>query len=365
MNTTATPATNALPSTQRYRAHDLLAFCQSLYTAHGMARDMAATSARVLLEADLLGHSTHGMALLPGYLQALANGTMRASGEPVIENQRTVTQLWHGQRLSGLWLTERAVVTATAMARDHGSGTVSIKHAHHIACLAAYLEAPARAGFVVMVQSSDPSAASVAAHGGATPIMTPNPIAVGIPTGSDPIMIDISSSITANGPSQRMMREGRVAPGLWYVDHAGRASCDPAVAFTEPKGALLPLGGLDAGHKGFGLGLMIEALTGGLAGFGRADPTEGWGASVFVQVLDPDAFGGRAALTRQTDHLRRISHASTPLPGVTRVRLPGERGLARKREQLEQGVALHASILPPLLLLATPLGIAPPPVFLA
>ena len=325
-----------------------------------MRDDIAATSARVLLEADLLGHSTHGMALLPGYLKALVDGTMRAAGEPVIENQRTVTQLWHGQRLSGLWLTQRAVDTATAMAKAHGTGTITIKHAHHIACLAAYLEAPARAGFMVIVQSSDPCTASVAPHGGITPIMTPNPIAVGIPTSGDPIMIDISSSITANGPSLRMMKEGRRAPGLWFVDSAGRGSDDPSVAFTEPKGALLPLGGLDAGHKGFGLGLMIESMTCGLAGFGRADPPEGWGASVFVQVLDPEAFGGRAALQRQTDHLREISHASKPQPGVERVRLPGERGLALKAAQISGGVALHPSIMPALLPLASELGVPLP-----
>ena len=73
--------------------------------------------------------------------------------------------------------------------------------------------------------------------------------------------------------------------------------------FAEPKGALLPLGGLDAGYKGFGLGLLVEAMTAGLSGHGRADPREGWGGTVFVQVLDPEAFGGLAAFKRQMDHV--------------------------------------------------------------
>jgi LDH2 family malate/lactate/ureidoglycolate dehydrogenase len=344
----------------RHAASDLVAFCEAMYRARGMQREIAATSARILVEADLLGHSTHGMALLPGYIKALGDKTMLATGDRVVENQRTVAQLWHGRRLSGLWLTQRAIETATTMARAHGTGTITIKHAHHIACLAAYLEAPARAGYMVIVQSSDPCTASVAPHGGITPVMTPNPIAIGIPTGGDPIMIDISSSITANGPSMRLMKEGKRAPGIWFVDSDGHGSDDPSVAYVEPKGALLPLGGLDAGHKGFGLGLMIESLTSGLSGFGRADPPEGWGASVFVQVLDPDAFGGRGALERQTDHLREISHASKPQPGVGQVRLPGERGLARKASQLADGVALHPTIMPPLAALAAELGVALP-----
>ncbi|MBL8311063.1 MAG: Ldh family oxidoreductase [Burkholderiales bacterium] len=348
------------PSTSRYAAAALTDFAQTLYSAYGMRDDIAAVSARVLVEGDLLGHSTHGLALLPGYLKALDDGSLTASGEPTVENARTVTELWHGHRLSGTWLTARAVERAATMARTHGTGTISIKHAHHIACLAAYLEAPAREGLLVIVQSSDPCTASVAPHGGITPIMTPNPIAVGIPAGSNPIMIDISSSITANGPSQRMMKEGKRAPGIWYVDHEGHGSTDPAVAFTDPKGALLPLGGLDAGHKGFGLGLMIEAMTGGLAGFGRADPPEGWGATVFVQVIDPAAFGGIVAFTRQVDQLRTLAHASAPRPGVERVRLPGEGGLARKAKHLREGVALHASIMPALTPLATARGVAAP-----
>ena len=144
------------------------------------------------------------------------------------------------------------------------------------------------------------------------------------------------------------------------VDSEGRGSDDPSVVYVDPKGALLPLGGLDAGHKGFGLGLMIEAMTGGLAGFGRADPPEGWGANVFVQVIDPEAFGGRAALERQTDYLREISHASKPRPGVEGVRLPGEGGLARKRTQLSEGVALHETIMPALVPIAAALGVAIP-----
>lgn len=347
-------------SSPRYRNDELAAFCEALYKARGMRADIAAISARILVEADLLGHSTHGMGLLAGYLSALADGKMLPDGEPVIENQRTVTQAWHGQRLSGLWLTDKAIRAATAMAKAHGTGTITIKRSHHIACLAAYLEAPAREGFIVMVQSSDPFTASVAPHGGITPVMTPNPIAIGIPTSGDPIMIDISSSITANGPSMRLMKEGKRAPGIWFVDREGNGSDDPSVAYVEPKGALLPLGGMDAGHKGFGLGLMIESMTAGLTGFGRADPPEGWGANVFVQVIDPEAFGGRAALERQTDHLREISHASKPRQGVERVRLPGEGGLARKRKQLAEGVALHETIMPALTTVAAELGVPVP-----
>ena len=107
----------------------------------------------------------------------------------------------------------------------------------------------------------------------------------------------------------------------------------------------MPLGGIDAGHKGFALGLLIEAMTGGLTGHGSADPPAGWGG-LFVQVLDPEAFGGLAAFKRQMDFLVDAARGTPVRPGAESVRLPGERGFQRYREQNANGVALYPKIMP-------------------
>ena len=120
---------------------------------------------------------------------------------------------------------------------------------------------------------------------------------------------------------------------------------DPAVLFNEPKGTLLPLGGLEAGHKGYALALLVEAATGALAGYGRADPREGWGATAFVQVLDPAAFGGTSEFDRQIDWVADACRKATPRPGGAPVRLPGERGMQRYREQRANGVTLFEGIM--------------------
>jgi LDH2 family malate/lactate/ureidoglycolate dehydrogenase len=278
-----------------------------------------------------------------------------------VMSARPAAELWEGDRLPGPWLTLRAMDTAMDMATRFGTGTVVIRRSHHIACLAAYLLHAARRGMMGIVQSSDPLLAAVVPHGGLTPIVTPNPIAIGIPTSGDPILVDVSTSITSMGFIRQRMEAGERLPGPWLIDAEGRATDDPKVAFTEPKGALLPLGGLDAGYKGFGLALMIEAMTAGLAGFGRADPRESWGGTVFVQAIDPDAFGGRADFMRQMDHMVDISHASKPRPGVDHVRVPGEAGMGRLAEQREHGVALYPTIMPALVPWSAKLGIAPPP----
>src|SRR5262249_31587887 len=108
------------------------------------------------------------------------------------------------------------------------------------------------------------------------------------------------------------------------------------------------------------LGIMIEALTAGLGGFGRADPPAGWGAAVFVQVLDPEAFGGLAAFRRETGWFADAARSNPPRPGRAPARLPGAGALQRRREQLENGVALHPTILPQLVGWATKLDVALP-----
>ncbi len=285
---------------------------------------------------------------------------MAKSGEPRIVSQRPAAQTWDGGRLPGPWLAMRAFDTAAGMAAIYGTGTVVIRRAHHIACLAAYLKRVTDRGLMGLLHCSDPSMCSVAPFGGVSPVFTPNPMAAGIPTSTDPILLDISASSTTNGLTARLYKAGEQLPHAWVQDAQGNATADPAVLFNDPKGTLLPLGGLDAGHKGYALALLIEACTAGLAGFGRADPAEGWGATVFVQVLDPAAFGGGDAYARQTDWLVDACHDAKPRPGVARVRLPGENGMKRYRDQQAHGVALFPTILPSLEPWASRLGVAVP-----
>jgi len=344
----------------RYAANALVAFADSLLRKSGVRADIARAVADVLVTGDLLGHTTHGLALLAPYLAEIEKGSMTKAGERIVINSRPACETWDGQRLPGTWLTLCALDRAAAMAATHGTGTVVVRRSHHIACLAVYLLRAAERGLVAIVQSSDPTVAAVVPHGGMTPIVTPNPIAAGLPTSGDPILIDTSSSITSMGFAMQEGRAGRKLPGAWLIDGQGNPTDDPAALSAEPKGALLPLGGLDAGYKGFGLALLVEALTAGLSGFGRANPHEGWGGTVFVQVLDPEAFGGIDAFRRQMDHMANAAHAAKPRPGVERVRLPGEAAMRRLREQRANGVALYPTIMPALVPWAKKLGVPQP-----
>jgi LDH2 family malate/lactate/ureidoglycolate dehydrogenase len=114
------------------------------------------------------------------------------------------------------------------------------------------------------------------------------------------------------------------------------------------------------GHKGFALGLMVEVLTAGLCGSGRADKPTGGGSPVFIQVIDPQAFAGAAALKREASWLAQACRSSKPRPGVAAVRMPGDTANARRKAQLAGGVELHSSIIPSLQAWADKFGMAVP-----
>ncbi|MDR5835812.1 Ldh family oxidoreductase [Caballeronia sp. LZ034LL] len=332
----------------RYRADALQDFARRLLVKAGMEEVKAQAVAQTLLDGDLMGHDTHGLALLPGYIGEIERGTMTCSGEPEVISERGASLLWDGRRLPGPWLVLSGIDALVPKAREHGSATLVIRRSHHIACLASYLEKATGEGFLIVLSSSDPAVQSVAPHGGTRSVFTPNPIAAGIPTSGTPFLIDISASTVTNGMTARQHKAGQVFEEACFLDAEGNPSGDPGVLSADPPGSILPVGGMTYGHKGFGLALLIEALTGGLAGHGRADPADGWGATVFLSLYDPAAFGGPAAFTRQMDWIGEACRDNPPRPGTSSVRMPGDRGLALKREQLREGVALHPTIAPAL-----------------
>lgn len=326
-----------------YAAGDLLAFAHSLFSKAGLEADKAEAVATYLVEADLMGHSTHGLALAGWYLQGIADGVVTKTGTYEIVSDKGPAVCWQGNRLPGAWLTSEAVKLAVERAAKFGTTTVVIANSHHIGALAAYLELATSKGMMVSVASSSPSGGQVAPFGGLKGVYTPNPVAYGIPTPEGPMLIDISASITTNNMSQRLIREGRHYEHDWLMDAEGNPSRDPKV--LDAGGTLLPTGGFDHGQKGYGMALQVEAITQGLAGYGRADAPKGTNAAVTVQVWDPEAFGGRDAFLRQTGWLADACHATPPRPGVSRVRLPGEAALGRKRTALVDGVQLYPTII--------------------
>ncbi|WP_338747203.1 Ldh family oxidoreductase [Pseudomonas putida] len=324
----------------------LTTFVEQLFEKAGADTEVAQVVTRVLLEGELLGHRTHGLNLVSRYIGGMQEGKVKARAQVLEQvSDSGIASVFDGHYLLGPYCVSRALDCAAKGATAQGIGIGVVRRASHIGCLAAYLKPFTDQGLVAMVYSSDPSVGLVCAHGGIDPIYTPNPIAAGIPTQGEPILLDVSMSTITLGLVGQCRDAGSRLPHPVLVSNDGQLSDDPVDFFTRPQGSILPLGGQAFGHKGFALALLVEALTSGLAGHGRKDAPEQWGASATAVVIDPRFFGGLQAFTDETSFLGRLVLASRPLDPARPVRLPGQAGLALRRQALQQGVSLSPQLL--------------------
>jgi LDH2 family malate/lactate/ureidoglycolate dehydrogenase len=343
-----------------YRADDLRKFASGALEKLGMDADMARAMAARVIDAELFGHRTHGLLFFPAYLDRIEKGHIAKSGSYDVLADRGSTIAWKANRIAGAWMMEQATGQLVERAQKHGVATASIANCSHIGCLQTYLLPFTERGLMVSIAATNPGIASVAPFGGIDPVLTTNPMAFGIPTSGTPILVDQSTSVASNALFNGYASRKEKLPGKWLLDAQGNATDDPDAINAKPAGTILPLGGLDFGYKGFGFGLLVEALALGLPGYGRAQKPDMFGQGVFVQATDPAAFAGREAFLRETDDLVARCRASRPRPGVDKVRVPGERALASKAEQEKNGVRVGEAAIAKLEPWMKQLGIAFP-----
>jgi LDH2 family malate/lactate/ureidoglycolate dehydrogenase len=328
-----------------FRAEDLRRFAAGLLGKLGMDADMARAMAARVIDAELFGHRTHGLLFFPAYLDRIEKGHIARSGKVDVSADSGANFAWKANRLAGAWVMEQASAELVARAARHGVASASIANCSHIGCLQTYLPTFTEKGLMVILTATNPGIVSVAPFGGIDPVMTTNPMAFGIPTSGTPILIDQSTTVASNALFNGYAARGERLPGPWLLDAEGAATDDPNALAAKPPGTILPLGGLDFGYKGYGFGLVVEALALALAGQGRALKPDAFGQGVFVQAIDPQAFGGREGFLRETDHLAARCRASRPRAGVERVRVPGERALESRDAQLRDGVKVSPAAL--------------------
>ncbi|MBL8346446.1 MAG: Ldh family oxidoreductase [Rubrivivax sp.] len=347
----------------------LEAFARALFVSAGMDDNKAATVAHLLVLTDAMGRRTHGLAMAPLYLADVEKGRssegaeagMAVRGEPEVIKDTGATAVWDGRYLPGLWLVARAIEQAMPRAAEHGLAAVAIRRSHHIGCLAALVKQAADRGFIALIANSDPSGARVAPYGGTEALFTPNPFAVGYPGEANPVLVDICASITTTSMTRQKHAAGELFEHPWLLDAEGRPTRDPAVLeHCAPRGSLQLMGGTEYGHKGFGLALMIEALSQGLAGHGRAQAPKRWGGNVYVQVIDPAFFAGGDAFLEQTEHLGERCRANRPIDPKRPVRLPGDQAAAGIAQAAREGIRYDAATCSALNQWAARLGVDSP-----
>ncbi|KPD23365.1 Ldh family oxidoreductase [Idiomarina zobellii] len=330
----------------RFDYSELAQWAQSCLTNSGASGEVARNVAYYLLEGDLLGFSTHGLIRLLNNCQWLKDGKSLPKGQPVVLSERAAVANWDAQFLPGPYVVPQAVNAACDMAKQAGTGTVVLRRSQHVASLAAYLTIATDKGMVVNLMCSTPGQRAVAPFGGKEAVFSPNPFAVGVPSSKEPMLFDISFSMTAAGKVRQAKANGEKLPYKALIKPNGEWTDDPLSFFESPGSAIAPLGGEQLGYKGYGLTLFSEIWSMALAQYGRVQGADDGDANtVWVQVIDPAAFGDKSEFLKQVDSLLDDARNSAPADSDAPVRVPGEAALARKREQLKKGVIYAPSTL--------------------
>ena len=191
--------------TNRYRHTDLIDATTALFQQAGLEPPIARAVAETLVEADLLGYSTHGLQFVPAYLARIEKGTTRTNGEPELVHENGANLVFDAGQLPGQWAVRAVLDDALTRLPTRGVVTAVIRQCGNISCLATYVKQAADTGIMALLASSSPGNAAVAPHGGKTARYSTNPMAIGIPATPHPILIDTSTASSSNRQIERIV----------------------------------------------------------------------------------------------------------------------------------------------------------------
>jgi LDH2 family malate/lactate/ureidoglycolate dehydrogenase len=317
-----------------------------VFEHYGVPEDDAALGAEVLVDADLAGIESHGIAHLPwhpGYAPGLQRGIVNPRPTIAVLRDSPVAATWDAGGGIGVVTSQKAMAACLDKADKTGMGMITVRNGRHFGAAGYYAHMAAKRDMIGMAMCNVPPIAVAA--GGRDRIYGTNPIAFGAPVADDePFLLDIATTAVAGGKLEIAMRQGLEIPTGWAVDGEGQVSHDPSI--LRKGGALLPLGSTleTSSHKGYGLGLMVDILSGVLNGTGpgvfvdRATLVQGhWFAAWRIDAFrDPAEF--KAEMKNWVDHIRAIP----PEPGVEAVLVPGDPEHRARAEREKNGVPLDA-----------------------
>jgi uncharacterized oxidoreductase len=326
-----------------FSAGSLVSFARDLFTAAHVPGDEADVVARSLVDANLAGHDSHGVIRIPQYLKALADGALQCSVALKIQAQTPAVLSCDGQWGFGQVQAHRLLDALVPMSRALGLAAGTLMKCGHIGRLGEYGEKAAQLGLALFATVNNHGyGRAVAPPGGIAGRIGTNPLCLAVPAGDSPaVVLDIGTSVCAEGKVRVCFNKGVPVPEGWLLDAAGRPTTDPGVLYREPKGTILPLGGTQA-YKGFGLGLLLDMLAGGLSGAPCSRPEiEPRSANAVVFVLfDPACFAGAEHFRHEVGDLAANVRRSPPvIPGAS-IQLPGDPERRERTRRLAEGIVL-------------------------
>ena len=340
------------------KLHDIIAEICSHAGSKGKEPQQVADN---LVMANLMGHDSHGVGMLPRYIECVHSGTLNpnTSAEIVVDSGALIVV--DGNAGYGQVVGEEAMDFGIARAKEHGVAIVATRNSFHLCRIGAWAEQCARAGFVSMhhtnVMGRRPL---VAPYGGAEARYVTNPYTVGLPATEDSPMtiLDMATSVIAMGKVRVAKNKGEQVAEDILLDSDGKPSTDPNVMYSDPPGAVMPFGG----HKGGGLALMNELLAGILSGgqtmrgdtLFKNDQIINCMLSI---IIDPSKLIDNAFYAAELDATLKWVKASRPIDPDKPVLVPGEPEQITKKEREANGIPIDDATWEELLVAADSVGL--------
>ena len=352
---------SARATTRTIRFDALRDFTRAAFRAAGMSEADAATGAEVLATTDAWGVFTHGTKSLAGYLRRLRARGIQPRGKPRIVSEGGGWATVDGDSSLGMVTSVFAMETAITKARQQGIAYVGVRNSCHFGAAGYYAWLAAREGLIGIAMAND--IPSVAAPGSRGAVTGSNPLAYAVPAGKRrPMLLDISTATVAGGKVYAARARGEPIPPNWILDGQGRPTTDPS-GFPQ-VGALLPM----AGHKGYGLSLLIETLSGILSGAAVTWGVRSWAhddatlhslhGAAFL-AIDVQCIASPEEFARKVERLIDEIHNAPRADGVDRLLVPGELEWERYDRALREGIPLPADVVENLQKAAATTGLSP------
>lgn len=313
-----------------------------------------------LVDANLAGHDSHGVGLIPHYVRHLKEGLVVPNTAVKIVKDDGAFLMCDGQRGFGRRVAGEAMAAAVARCRETGVVVLTLANSHHVGRVGAYGELASAAGLVSLhfVNVVD-HVGLVAPHRGSDARFSTNPVCIGMPgtATQPPLLLDMATSGVAMGKVAVAKRAGKRLPEGNLIDAQGAPTTDPEVMYRDPRGSLLPFGA----HKGYALAVLTELLAGGMSGGGTIQPENprrgGVVNNMFSVLVDPARLAGAEWMRREIDGFVAYAKASPPADPAAPVLVPGDPERLSREARGRAGIPLDATTWEELVTAAEVMGV--------
>lgn len=318
--------------------------CLNVFEKLNITSDEAEVVTRSMVDANRVGHDSHGVIHLPKYVRELEAGVIHPNASIETTHESASIAVLNGNWGFGPVIATRAVDLAIQKAKQTDISSVVVSQCNEVGRLGGYACLAADAEMIGLLMVNDHGGGTcVVPHGGIEGRLSTNPIACAVPiAGKDPIVLDMSTSVVASGKIRVKQHRDEALPDGWLINAQGESTNDAEDFYGTPPAAILPLGGI-ATHKGFGLSVIVDILSGALTGAGCSRSEDARvGNGLFVLVINVASFrdfpGFSAEIERFVNYIKSAKRAA----GIDKIQVPGERGWDELRKREQEGIPIDA-----------------------